>query len=77
MRRARALLLVSVAACIAVTRVPVRAQSDAKPLAFEVASVKVTKSGTGTTSPPPHDMYVPENFSLGMLIQTSVQGDGV
>src|SRR5216684_2631588 len=45
MRRTLVLLLLSVAAFVAFTRVPVRAQPDAKPLAFEVASVKANKSG--------------------------------
>jgi uncharacterized protein (TIGR03435 family) len=51
-RRAIILSVVGVAALIAAARVQVRAQSDAKPLAFEVTSVKANKSETdpgGTT----------------------------
>jgi uncharacterized protein (TIGR03435 family) len=38
-----------VAALAAITRVPVQAQSDAKPLAFEVASVKLRQPGSLVT----------------------------
>jgi uncharacterized protein (TIGR03435 family) len=40
MRRTTTLLFVIVAALVGLTRVPVRTQSDAKPLPFEVASIK-------------------------------------
>jgi uncharacterized protein (TIGR03435 family) len=43
-RRILVLLLIGTAGLVAFTRVPVRAQSDAKPLTFEVASVKPSSS---------------------------------
>jgi uncharacterized protein (TIGR03435 family) len=42
----RTSLVLGIACAIAITRMQARAQSDAKPLAFEVASVKANKSET-------------------------------
>jgi uncharacterized protein (TIGR03435 family) len=73
MRKNVTLLVAGMAALAALTRVPVRAQSDAKPLSFDVASVKPNRSGGNSVTPPGHDMYLAENFSLGMLIRNAYQ----
>jgi uncharacterized protein (TIGR03435 family) len=54
-------LFIGMASLVAVTRVPVRAQSDAKPLAFEAASVKPNNSGTANSNIPlgPGSTYSP------------------
>jgi uncharacterized protein (TIGR03435 family) len=72
MRRILLLLIVGMAA-LAFTRLNVRAQSDAKPLAFEVASVKPNKSGDsgGGARLQPGGLYTVTNLSVVSLINVA------
>jgi uncharacterized protein (TIGR03435 family) len=71
MRRILVLLIASVAALVAVTWAPVRAQSAAKPLAFEVASIKQNTSGDsgGGANFQPGGRFVARNTTVRTLIR--------
>jgi hypothetical protein len=70
------LLVVGIAALIAATRV--RAQSDAKPPAFEVVSIKPNRSGTSgwLLAPQPGGRVIAENVPLRALILAAYQLQG-
>jgi uncharacterized protein (TIGR03435 family) len=72
MRRATILLVVGMAVLGTFQRVQVRAQSDQKPLAFEVASVKANKSGPNSgqrAGLQPGDRVTMVNVPLITLVQ--------
>jgi uncharacterized protein (TIGR03435 family) len=75
MRRAIILFLVGMAALVGITRVPVRAQADAQPLAFEVASVKQNKSTSGrfSMSAQPGGRFSASNVTLEQFIRVAYQ----
>ncbi len=65
-------LLIAIAALVDVTRLPARTQSDAKPLAFEVASVKRNTSGTDSGAGAnfqPGGRFVARNTTVRALIR--------
>jgi uncharacterized protein (TIGR03435 family) len=61
--------VVAMAVLFAVTRIPLRAQSDAKPLAFEVASIKMNTSGPSLSGgPDPVGRFTARYSTLSMLV---------
>jgi uncharacterized protein (TIGR03435 family) len=75
MRKVATLLVVVLAAFVASTRVSVRAQSDAKPLAFEVASIKPNNSGPGPLGieVQPGGRFIASNVTLRRLVLDAYQ----
>jgi uncharacterized protein (TIGR03435 family) len=75
MRKAIPLLVVVTAVRVGLSSLPVRAQADAQPIAFEVASVKQNKSTSGrfSMSAQPGGRFSASNVTLEQFIRVAYQ----